>query len=296
MKTALVLAISLIALAAPQVSAQQLPTLVAKVYPGAVIQKTKVGKAVRCGLGEGHHDAFCFLTKDPIEKVRDFYAREGVKLEPIPVGKDQNAADDGLFDLEEAVRLQLSRGGIASLHAAPVEFWESHSAGDEVSYFHSVIVMSGKGKGKLQGSAATNKAAILENEIFRGFALTPELAFMSESVELLVDPDRLVPLYNRHTALQGAFFKEEASESSMQQLLGKAREKRGVESIMGDKPELLKTQDNKAKTIDALLGEIEKEAYPTRILIQRSRKDGVSRDPATVEKEWRGAFRHLKRK
>ena len=39
-----------------------------------------------------------------------------------PVKKDQNTAGDGLDDLEEAARLQLSREEIGALYAAPVEF------------------------------------------------------------------------------------------------------------------------------------------------------------------------------
>lgn len=57
-----------------------------------------------------------------------------------------------------------------------------------------------------------------------------------------------------------------------------------------------KTPDNKTKAIDALLTELDQQAYPTLILIQRSRKDGVTRDTATVAKEWRSAIRAVKSK
>jgi len=296
MKTPLLVAISLVGLAAPQIPAQQLPALVAREYPGAVIQHMKAGKPAPCGVGEAHHNPFCFLTRDPIEKVRAFYASEGVTLGPIPIGKDQNAADDGLYDLEEAVRLQLSRENIGALYAGPVEFWNTRSSADEVSYFNAVVVMSGKGGAKLQGSPAANKAALLENETFRRFVLTPELEFMKESVELLVEPDRLVPLYNKHLTLQGAYYKAYGGGASLDSLLDKYRTKRGADMMAADNGDVFKTPANKLQAIDALLNELEKSAYTTRIMIQRSRKDGTTRDPAVLQKEWRSSFRVLKGK
>jgi hypothetical protein len=297
MKTSTVLAVSLIALLAHPAPAQQLPTLVAKVYPGAVDRNTNAGKAVACNLGEDHHDPFCFLTRDPIEKVREFYAKEGVKLDAIPVKKDQNTAGDGLYDLEEAARLQLSREEIGALYAAPVEFWRAHSSVDEVSYFNTVVVIAGKTTGRLQGSPQANKAAIQEDPIFGMFVLRPETAaMMNDTYELSVDPERLVPLYNKHLALQGMFFRKEGHDDYVREALQKARVKRAVDSMKGNNSALFKTQDNKTKAIDAFLGEIEKESYSTLILIQKPRKDGITRDPATLEKEWRSAMRFRRSK
>lgn len=292
MKTSTVFAISLIAVVAPQAWAQQLPPLAAKVYPGAVAWKTKAGKTLTCGYGEDHHDPYCFLTKDPIEKVRAFYAQEGVNLESIPIGKEQNAAGDGLYQLEEAVRLQLGRETIGSLYAGPVEFWRTHSSADEVSYFNSVVVMTGKTTGKLQGSAQANAAVLMVDPIFLLLVLRPETAAIYDgTVELLVSPERLVPMYNKHSALQGAFLKTDDGASAIDKLIANARVTRSKELMSGGKSDYLKTQDNKAKAVEALLGELEKEAYPTLIMIQRSRKDGVTRDPATLQKEWRAAIR-----
>lgn len=291
MKRTTVFALALLALLASPAPAQPLPTLVAKIYPGAVPGNTKAGKIVPCGYGEDHHDAYCWLTRDPVEKVREFYVKEGITLDAIPVGKDQNASGDGLYYLEEAVRLQLAREQIGTLYAGPVEFWRTHSSADEVSYFNSVVVYSGKTRGPLQGSPAAIKAFILGDEMFGAFALRPETAaLMGDSYELAVDPERLVPLYNKHLALQGAFFKREGSSSWKETSLQKARVERYQEAGKGKNATLFKTQDNKAKAIDAFLGELEKETYPTLILIQRTRKDGVTRDPAVLEREWRLAL------
>jgi hypothetical protein len=136
--------------ALPPQAAAQLPALVAKVYPGAVAANTRAGKVVSCNLGEDHHDPYCFVTKDPIAKIREFYARDGIRFDSIPVGKDMNAKGDGVYDLEEAVRLQLDRDAIGSLFAAPVEWWSSRSSADEPAYFNTVVLMSGK-----QGGSTT---------------------------------------------------------------------------------------------------------------------------------------------
>jgi hypothetical protein len=78
-------------------------------------------------------------------------------------------------------------------------------------------------------------------------------ALMGETYELAVDPGRLVALYNKHLALLGPFFKREGNSSW-------------------------------------------KETYPTLTLIQRSRKDAVTRDAAVVQKEWQSSLRFLKSK
>ena len=94
----------------------------------------------------------------PIEKVRAFYASEGVTLGPIPIGKSQNEVGDGLYDLEEAARLQLGRDDLGSLFAGPVELWKPKSSADEPTYFNTVVVISGKSASKLQGVPTANTA------------------------------------------------------------------------------------------------------------------------------------------
>lgn len=232
MNTSRLVLIALFAFVAPQVSATELPALVAKNYPGAVAAYTKAGKIISCG------DAFCFLTKDPIAKVREFYAREGVKLGQITVNKNYDGSKpDGLADLDEAVNFQLDREKIGSIYAAPIEYLKGEcpdpcGEDDEIPpSFNSIVVISGKGKQKLQGSAQANKAAILEDSIFGAFALTPESAqFQLMMGGLAVDPDRLIPLYNKHIALQGAFFQEEEGKTWFEINRGKLIEKRIAES------------------------------------------------------------------
>lgn len=333
MQTFAVFIISLTVFIVTHASAQQLPVLVAKIYPGAVMAGS------RCADGEAQHTPYCFVTKDSIDKVREFYAREGVKLGTIPVKEDQNAAGDDLYDLEMAVGLQLGREEIGSIYAAPVEYWESKSEDDEPSYFNSVIVMSGKAKGKLQGSAQANKAAIIGDHIFNTFALTPESAQFMIPGGLLVDPDLLIPLYNKHVALQGAYFKEGDASAWMQINLtnlnkkrmterfnkgdAERQEKRAVKpekmtlemrmnriaeraaererkaaerkqgagkKVTSDNPEDSESPEDKTKVIDAFLDQMEKEAYPTLIMIQMSGNRDVKKDPAIVQKEWRSAF------
>ena len=275
----------------------QAPTLVAKVYPGAVVANMKVGKVVPCGLGEDHHDAYCYLTRDPIAKVREFYARDGITFDSIPIGKDQNAKGDGLYDLEEAVRLQLNRDATGLIFAAPVEWWHSRSSADEPSYFNSVIAMTSKAAGPLQGSAEANKAAILADDLFGSFALRPATAAIyAETIELLVSPERLVALYNKHAALRGSYFTKDGGSTAVARLLDSARTRRTRAAMSASSMDAWKTPDNKTKAIDALRTELDQQAYPTLILIQRSRKDGVTRDTATVAKEWRSAIRAVKSK
>lgn len=298
MKTSSMILSALISFSVSIASAQELPTLVAKVYPGAAAGNARAGKTVPCGYGEGFHDAFCFLSKDPVEKVLAFYAAEGVKLNPIPVKKDQNAPGDGLYDLEEAVRLQLIREEIGAIYAGPVEFKQSRSAADEPSNFNSVIVMTGKPRAKYSESAKNNKAEIFEDTIFVGFALKPETAaFFNMGIELGVDPDRLIPVANKHIGLQGAFFKKEGGKSLMDKRVEEFRAKRSAELATPGNYEKFQAQENKAKAIDALLGELEKDAYPTMILIQRAGiKSEVTRNPEIVQREWRSAIRPLRSK
>lgn len=332
-----------------QAAAEALPALVAKPYPGAVAGSTEAGKIIQCGgVNVDYHKPYCFLTKDSIDKVREYYARAGIKLEPIAVKKDQNTKGDSLTNLEEAASLQLNREEIGSIYAAPVEYVESHSAADEPSYFNTLIVFSGKSKQKLQDSAQANRAAILNDPIFSTFALTPESApFMVAG--LMVDPDLLVPLYNKHIALQGVFFTIEGGatwfginhkklgvkrmtdrfaeqmkenreksdkrkaerknmtlEMRMQQRSERAaerekkREQRDSErknntgkKVAPADAEDWGTQNDRAMVIDAFLDEMEKEAYPTMIMIQGAGKSGVTRNSAVIQKEWRKAVTPL---
>lgn len=350
-----IIPISFLALAAlatvmgSQAAAEALPPLVAKPYPGAVAGRTEAGNIIPCGGNNvDYHKPYCFLTKDSIDKVREYYTHAGIRLEPIPVKTDQKTKGDSLNNLQEAASLQLDREEIGLIYAAPVEYVETHSAADEPSYFNTVIVISGKSKQKLQGSAQANRAAILEDPIFGTFALTPESAPHMIG-GLMVDPDLLIPLYNRHIALQGAFFKIEGSstwfeinhkklsvkrmterfaeqmkesreksdqrkaerknmtpEMRMQQRSERAaeREKKreqrdaerknnGGKKVAPVDSEHWGSQVDRAKVIDAFLDEMDKEAYPTMIMIQRSGKSGVSKDPAILQKEWRKALAPL---
>jgi len=71
---------ALILVSGAQAAAQDMPVLVAKPYPGAVPEHTKGGKHVTCGDNE---EAYCFLTRDPVEKVRANYAQQGIRLESV---------------------------------------------------------------------------------------------------------------------------------------------------------------------------------------------------------------------
>lgn len=329
--------------------AEALPPLVAKPYPGAVAGATEAGSIIACGgVNVDYHKPYCFLTKDSIDKVREYYARAGIRLDPIQFKKGQNTQGDSLDNLAEAASLQLNREEIGSIYAAPVEYVETHSAADEPSYFNTVIVISGKSKQRLQGSAQASRAAILGDPIFGTFALTPENApYMIGG--LMVDPDLLIPLYNKHIALQGSFFtieggatwfeinhkkigvkrmsdrfseqmkesrekseqrkaerKNMTPEMRMQQRSERAaerekkREQREAErkNNTGKKVASLDSEDwgsqnDRAKAIDAFLDEMDKAAYPTMIMIQRSGKSGITRNPAVIQKEWRKALAPL---
>lgn len=332
-----------------QAASEELPALVAKPYPGAVAGSTDAGKIIQCGGNQvDYHKPYCFLTKDSIDKVREYYARAGIKLEPIPIKRGQDTQGDGLDNLAEAASLQLNREEIGSIYAAPVEYVETHSAADEPSYFNTVIVISGISKQKLQGSPQANKAAILEDPIFATFALTPESA-PSMIAGLMVDPELLIPIYNKHIALRSSFFTMEGSstwfeinykklsvkrmtdrfaeqmkenseksdqrkaerknmtlEMRMQQRSERAaeREKKRAQrdaerkNNAGKKVASVDSEDwgsqaDRAKVIDAFLDEMDKEAYPTMIMIQRSGKSGVSKNPAILQKEWRKALAPL---
>ena len=216
-----IITLSFLALAAlattlgSQAADEELPALVAKPYPGAVAGATEAGSIIACGGNQvDYHKPYCFLTKDSIDKVREYYARAGIKLEPITVKRGQNTQGDSLDNLAEAASLQLNRETIGSIYAAPIEYVETHSAADEPSYFNTVVVISGKSKQKLQGSAQANKTAIIEDPIFGTFALTPESApYLVMVGGLMVDPELLIPMYNKHIVLQGSFFTMESSST-----------------------------------------------------------------------------------
>lgn len=295
MNTSRLVLIALFAFVAPQLAAKELPALVAKNYSGAVAAHTKAGKIIPCG------DAFCFLTKDPITKVREFYAREGVKLGQIMVNKNYDGSkSDGLADLDEVVNFQLDREEIGSIYAAPVEYQEppKTEGTNENEHFNAVIVISGKGKQKLQGSAQANKAAIIEDRIFSTFALTPESAqFQLMMGGLAVDPDRLIPLYNKHIALQGAFFQEEDGKTRFQINLGKLIEKRNAESYAGQHAEQNKDsserrekraaerEDRKNMTIEMRMQRLrEKTAEREQRREQRREKRAVEQAKTSDEK------------
>lgn len=204
---ALIAVAALASLSIGGAAAQGGPKLVAKIYPGAVPADTKAGKSVKCG---DNGNAYCFLTRDSAEKVRAFYAQEGVKLEPIPAA----GVGGGRSNFELALRYQLEEGETGTLQAAPVEFYQTTSAADEPSYFNGVAVMTKAPKRKLQGTDKATLAVVTDDPVMAAIAITPEKAqLMALYGGLRLEPAQLVPHYNRHLAMLGGYFQSVDGES-----------------------------------------------------------------------------------
>ncbi len=358
--TMIVLALAALTTAAGSPAASQdLPALVAKPYPGSVPEHMKNGKPVTCGDSKG---AYCFLTRDPIEKVKVFYAQQGIKLESLPA-KELAKIGGWLSNFEQSLRVDLESKPSA-LHVAPREFYKTKGADDEPSYFNAVIVMVGTKKTPLHADNM-GRQTIIDDKVLGIFALSP----ISNSMvplygNIYMEPALLVPHYNRHLALLSGYFREvdgnsaarmkyremhpdwtlpagasggtemdakhEAMRLELREILARKPDKkreyqsltRGIsnrekrkkiqpelDKVLMSDPELaawkkrsdaLEQQENKEgangsaqskrtlrdEDVEAYLQALEREVYYTRILIHLSEGRRVTRDEATLRREW----------
>jgi len=191
----------------PQAAAQGTPALVAKPYPGAVPEHTKDGKHVLCG---DNRNAYCFLTRDPVEKVGAFYAQQGITLQS-PAAK--NLAQIGWWsNFTQALRLQEARPG--ALLVAPMEFYQTKGADDEPSYFNAVVVMTGAKKTPLQADSK-GQQALSDDKVLGPLALTSISKIMVPLYgDIFMEPARLIPHYNRHLATLSGYFRRVDGESA----------------------------------------------------------------------------------
>jgi len=199
--TVLAAAAFLLLVPGPQAAAQGTPALVAKPYPGAVPEHTKDGKHVLCG---DNRNAYCFLTRDPIDKVRAFYAQQGITLQSLAA---KNLAHIGWWsNFLQALRLQEATP--SALLVAPMEFYQTRGADDEPSYFNAVVVMAGAKRTPLQADAK-GRQAVIDDRVLGHFALS---AISKINVPLYgniyMEPARLVPHYNRHLEMLSGYFRQ----------------------------------------------------------------------------------------
>ncbi len=203
----------LVLVSGPEAAAQGMPALVAKPYPGAVPEHTKAGKHARCGDNE---NTYCFLTRDPVDKVRAFYAQEGIRLESI-AAKAVAKIGGGRSNFELALRYQLSDKLIGTLLVAPVEFYQTKGSDDTPSYFNGVAVMTGSQRVQLQEDAK-GRQAVIDDEVLGPLALSPETKpFVAIYGNVYLDPAQLVSHYNRHLAMLSGFFRNVDGNSVAQQ-------------------------------------------------------------------------------
>jgi|GEM_PF-3294041 len=197
------LLMALVLVSGPEVAAQGMPALVAKPYPGAVPEHTKAGKPTTCGDNE---NAYCFLTRDPIDKVKAFYAQEGIRLESI-AAKGLAKIGGGRSDFEQALRYQLEVRPIGTLLVAPVEYYQTTGADDVPSYFNAVAVMAGVKRVQLQADDK-GRQAVIGDEVLGPLALSSETKpFVAIYGNVYLDPAQLVLHYNRHLAMLSGFFR-----------------------------------------------------------------------------------------
>jgi len=343
----------------PQAAAQDLPVLVAKPYPGSVPEHMKNGKHATCG---DNKEAYCFLTRDPIDKVSAFYAQQGIKLETTPAS-ERAKVGGWLSNFEQSLRVDLEAKPSVLL-VAPLEFYKTKGADDVPSYFNAIVVMSKAKKNPLQ---ADNKGqqAILEDNVLGIFALSPVSKTMVPLYSnIFMEPALLVAHYNRHLTMMSGYFREvdgnsaakmkyvemhpdwtqpmgassdsdldakqDALRQELQEILSRKPDKkreyrslmRGVSNrekrkkvqpeldrLLLSDPELAawkkrsdaleqKEKDGAAQgsagnvrtlkneDVEAYLQALEKETYTTRILIHKSEGRRVTRDAATIRREW----------
>jgi len=186
-----------------QAAAQDLPALVAKPYPGSVPEHMKNGKHVTCGDSKG---AYCFLTRDPVEKVSAFYAQQGIKMESLSA-KELAKIGGWLSNFEQSLRVDLESKPSA-LHVAPLEFYKTKGADDEPSYFNGVIVIAGAKRAPLSADE-TGRQAMIDDKVLAIFALSPVSKIMIPLYgNLFMEPALLVPHYNRHLAMMSGYFRD----------------------------------------------------------------------------------------
>ena len=339
-----------------QAGTQDMPLLVAKPYPGAVPEHTQGGKHLTCGDNE---EAYCFLTRDPIDKISAFYAQQGITLESLPA-KELAKIGGGLSNFEQSLRVDLEDKPSALL-VAPLEFYQTKGADDAPSYFNALVIMVGAKRAPLQADDK-GKQAMIDDKVMGAFALSPVSKVMVPMYgNIYMEPARLIPHYNRHLAMLSGFFrnvdgksagelkyvemhptwvlpaasdgnemdaKQEAMRKELKELLARKPEKkqeyqalmRGVsnreqrikiqpelDKILTSDPELadwkkrsdaLEQQAGRAEgspqnnrtvrdiDVEAYLQALEKEVYFTRILIHKSEGRRVTRDAATLRREW----------
>jgi hypothetical protein len=344
----------------PQAAAPAAPSLVARPYPGSVPEHMKEGRHAPCG---DNANTWCFLTRDSVEKVRAFYAQEGIRLEPI-AAKLLPGIGAGISNLEQDLRYQLDDDWpIGSLHVAPREFYRTTGADDVPSYFNALAVMTRRQRTPLKGGKA--RQAVIDDKVLGGFALSPVTKpFIALYGNTFLEPDLLVPLYNRRMAVLNAFYRivdgasaveqkreemrgrftaqvggtaadldarEEELRQELRQLLARKPEKKGqyqavkrgihnretrekaqpeLDKILMSDPELAawkkrsdalagQVQEREVKgaaqagrqlqveDVEAFLQTLEPDGYTTRILISGSEGRRVTRDAATLKREWR---------
>lgn len=339
----------------PDAYAQDLPALVAKPYPGAVPKHIKDGKHVRCGDNE---EAYCFLTRDPLDKVRAFYAQQGVKLQSL-VSKEREAVGGWLSNFEQEMRIDLDSHP-SELLVAPLEFYQTKGADDEPSYFNGVVVMTAARRTPLKDDD-NGRQAIIDDHVLGHFALGPISKIMIPTYgNIYMEPAILIPYYNRHLPMLSGYFmevddksaadlkyvelhptwvlaaasegnatdaKEEAMRKELKEILARKPEKKReyqalkrsahnkeerkkiqpeLDKILMSDPDLAawkkrsdaleqqgsakeSGQNNRTvsgEDVEAYLQALEKEVYYTHILIHVSEGRRVTRDPATLRREW----------
>lgn len=200
---------ALIPVPGTQAAAQELPALVARPYPGSVPEHMKNGKHATCG---DNKNAYCFLTRDPVEKVSAFYAQQGIRLESLSA-KDLAGIGGWRSNFEQSLRVDLEDKPSA-LIVAPVEFYQTKGADDAPSYFNAVVVMTGA---KLAPLKADDKGrqAVIDDKALGHFALSPISKIMVPLYgNIFMEPAQLVPHYNRHLAMLSGYFRKVDDKTS----------------------------------------------------------------------------------
>ena len=354
-----ILLMGAIALGPTLTVAQELPALVAKPYPGSVPERLKDGKQLPADDIGNNRNVYAFLTRDPIDKVKAFYLMEGIKLEAL-AAKERMAVGGWTSNFEHAMRVDLDAGPSA-LIAAPLEYYKTKGADDEPSYFNGLIVMTPARKTP-QKADDKGRQAMIDDMVVGHFALSSVSKIMVPLYgNIFMEPDRLVPHYNRHLSLLSGYFREingnsavkmkymemhpdwalpmgatgggemeakqDAMRTELREILARKPDKRAeyrsltrgastkekrakvqpeVDKLLLSDPELAawkkrsdaleqQAKETSAKPnirtvrdedVEAFLQALEKDVYATRILIHVSEGRRVTRDGATIRREW----------
>lgn len=192
-------------------AAQDIPALVAKPYPGAVPEHMKDGKHVTCGDNE---EAYCFLTRDPVDKVGAFYTQQGIKLEHKNPKYMAENNGDWFSGFVQDLRLQLDVKP-SELHVAPLEFYQTKGADDVPSYFNAIIIMPGAKRVALRADDK-GRQAIINDRVLGHFALSPISKIgIPLYGNIYMEPARLIPHYNRHLDMLSGYFKQVDGSSAV---------------------------------------------------------------------------------